>query len=217
MIYHLHLTSERILTLRKHSERWTPINLLYVNRIIYNEAFFYLYSKGDFVLAVRPQDTFLRRDALRASLSPHISARSEKLSQLISHISLEIHWRSVEYLSPDDHDSPSNKLKQAMHILGTSLSRLPALRTIDISFVHLRISDREDPNEKPLKYRIPGWLRGLKQIRRENEGVRIRMPLEGPVSTEELEHDQGIVDEESNRCMELKEDLEEFVGWRKEF
>ena len=221
MIYHLHLTSERILPRRRRSERWTPINLLYVNRIIYKEAFSHLYSKGDFVLAVRPQsisvlDTCLRKRALRASQGPDIFARSKELSQLIRHISLDIHWCSVEHLRPRNPQSPSNMLKTSMHIMATSLSRLPALRTIDISFVHLKLIGSQDSNAAPPKYRIPGWLRGLKLVRRANDMVRIGMPLEGPVSTEELERDQGIVDEDENFWKELLEDHDEFIGWYKE-
>ena len=70
----------------------------------------------------------------------------------------------------------------------------------------------EQPKSAQPKYRIQGWLRGLKRVWRENEEVRIRMPLDGPVSTEELAHHQGFVDEQRNCLMELGENCEELLG-----
>ena len=115
MIYHLHLTSERMVPLHTYG-RWAPIDLLY------NEAFFHLYSRGGFVLELRPHsipglDTRLRTKAHSASQRFEIFAPSTKLSQLIRYITLDIHWLSNEYRRYNEsRNGPSSckMLKQAM-------------------------------------------------------------------------------------------------------
>ena len=104
MIYDHHLTSEKIA--RRHAidtGRWTPIDLLYVCRTIYDEAFPHLYTKGEFVLEARPWNIFglatvyeTRDPKSDVALGTFKTfAKSEKIRDLIRHIRLEIHWPSV--------------------------------------------------------------------------------------------------------------------------
>ena len=227
MIYHLHLTSEKIVP--RHiamTKRWTPIDLLYVNRTIYEEAFFYLYTKGDFVLAVRPGNIFSLSTCFEpnnATISFKVFAKSQKALDIIKHISLEIHWPSVEYSRLIDcgsrWDLPTTdaSLKQTITTVGAMLAGLPSLRTIDVSWIRMivRPYDTMGPVPPP-KYKIPLWLRGLKQVRRGNEKVFIRMPLKGPISTEELARDQEDRGEFSNELRESIEDAQEVQGCLRE-
>ena len=64
----------------------------------------------------------------------------------------------------------------------------------------------------PPFYKIPGWLRGLKRVRRSNERVDVRMPVGGVVSTEELRRDQEDLGLVSNTLRELLEDSMELLG-----
>ncbi|CAF9904443.1 MAG: hypothetical protein ALECFALPRED_008556 [Alectoria fallacina] len=228
MIYHHHLTSERVVP--RHVEvtkRWTPINLLYVNRTVYNEAFFHLYTKGDFILEVRPGSIFglatcRGTTQTGAIVGLRYFVKSQKILDLIRHIDLEIHWPSVEYSRLMDRDSGrvactmNDRLKQTMAAVGAMLSALPGLRTIDVSWCHMTISSIELTKAAPPMYKIPVWLRGLKQVRRKNEKVLIRMPLQGSTTTKELAEEQDDRDEFSNLLKEIKEDLLELQGNLKE-
>ncbi len=220
IIYYYHLTSKRILPrYPSFTKRWTPIDLLYVNRTIYNEAFFHLYTKGEFVLAVRPESiyglaTCYSTSDPNANLSLAIFMRSEEMLGLIRHVSLNIHWPSREYSALMDHGShwktPSTgeMLQETIATVGAMLSRLPQLRTIGISWHPMTVRASDGEESAPPKFTIPGWLRGLEQIRWGNENVRIRMPLEGPVSTEELARNQMGRDDVEDTNRELWEDLE---------
>lgn len=228
MIYHHHLTSKRIVP--RHpalTTRWTPIDLLYVCRAIYNEAFFHLYTRGDFVLAVRPESIFALSTCWGTNnTSPDISlesfVKSQKILDLIRHIDVQIHWPSVEYCKLMDRGSrgetPSTDklLKQTMATVGAMLSELPCLRSIDVSWFHMTVRASELTKAAPPTYRIPVWLRGLKQIRRKNEKVDIRMPLTGPISTKELAEEQQDRGEFLNVLREVRENLQDIQGDLKE-
>lgn len=218
MIYHHHLTSERIAPrYAALTKRWTPIDLVYVSRTIYSEAVFHLYTKGEFVLAVRPESVFcLATCPGKADLE--IFAKSQKTMDLIRHIALEIHWPSVEYsklvdrgCSRDDFKTDT-MFKQTIATVGAILAGLPMLRTIDVSWFQMTVHELPLIEAAPPRYKIPIWLRGLKQVRRKNEKVLIRMPLKGPISTEELAWDQEDRGEIVNLLMEMKEDVQELQG-----
>lgn len=222
MIYHHHLTARRILP-RHHflAKRWTPINLLYVCRTIYDEAFFHLYTKGEFVLAIRPEiicglATCRGMDDISGSVAFELFVKSEKIRHIIRHIALDIHWPSIEYsvfMGSDDTPTLDQMLKQTMAAVGPMLSPLPGLRTIDISWLHMTLSVEELEKISPPSYKIPRWLRGLKEVRRRsNEKVLIRMPVKGPISTEQLERDQQDMGNISNCIAEMKEDVAEMLG-----
>ena len=220
MIYHNHLTSEPILPRYPFfNKRWTPIDLLYVNRTIYNEAFFHLYTRGEFVLAVRPESIFglatcLGMTDVSASNGLELFVKSKKILHLLRNIALDIHWPSIEYSELMDcdrnQDTPTTNemLKQNMATVGAMLSRLPGLRIIDVSWLHMTVYRSEVIATAPSKYRIPVWLRGLKQVRRKNEQVLIRMPSKSPISTEQLSKDQAL-GEDLNTLREIGEDLAE--------
>ncbi len=228
MIYHLHLTSEKIVP--RHTaltKRWTPIDLLYVSRTIYNEAFFHLYTKGDFVLIVRPESVFglatcCEPNNINATVSFEAFMRSQKVLDIIRHISLEIHWPSVEYSRLIDcgsrWDVPTTdaSLKQTVTTVGAMLAGLPGLRTIDISWIRMIVKVYEVTESTPPKYKIPLWLRGLKQVRYGNKKVLIRMPLEGPISTEELARGQEDRGRLLNVLREIREDVQEAQGCLRE-
>lgn len=224
MIYHHHLTSKRIVP--RHpalTKRWTPIDLLYVNRTIYNEAFFHLYTRGDFVLAVRPESIFGLSTCWGTNdVSPGIALefflKSQKTVNVIRHIDVQIHWPSIEYCKLMDRGSsleaPSTDkmLKQTMTTVGAMLAELPCLRSIDVSWYHMTVSVSEATKAAPPTYRIPVWLRGLKQVRRKNEKVDIRMPLKGPISTKELAEEQKDRGEFLNVLREVRENLLDIQG-----
>ena len=224
MIYHYHLTSKKIeprhVTLTK---RWTPIDLLYVNKTIYEESFFHLYTRGDFVLEVRPEQicglaTRCGTMYPNATVGLEMFAKNPKIAESIRHISLEIHWPSIEYcklidrLSRAQEPSMDVLLKKAMAMLGAILSGLPGLRTIEVSWICRPVCAPECPRAEPPKYKILPWLRSLKQVRRENEKVLIRMPLQGSISTEELAQEQKDMSEIMTKLREIREDLEELQG-----
>ena len=220
MIYHHHLTSAKILPRHQFfTQRWTPIDLLYVSRTIYNEAFFHLYTKGEFVLAIRPGSIFglstcWGTDNVSASVGLEPFVKSKKILHLIRHIALHIHWPSADYprlmnrYPSRDTPTTDEQLQQTMTIVGTMLSRLPALRIIDVSWLQMAQS-RECA---PPKYKIPAWLRGLKQVRRKNEKVLIRMPRKGSISTEQLSRDQTDLGYICNTLKEIREDVQELQG-----
>ncbi|KAL9132885.1 MAG: hypothetical protein Q9175_005935 [Cornicularia normoerica] len=220
-IYHHHLTSEQIVP--RHAaltKRWTPIDLLYVSRTIYNEAFFHLYTKGEFVLAIRPESIFglatcWGTSSISAGVGLEMFVKSQSILDLIRHIVLEIHWPSVKYSKLMDREpsrvasTTDSMLSQTMVTVGGMLLSLPRLRTIDVSWFHMTVCASELTEAAPPIHKIPGWLRGLKQVRRTNEKVLIRMPWKGPISTEELaldQEDRGVI---SNLCREIVEDLRE--------
>ena len=220
IIYHYHLTSEKIVP--RHvalTKRWTPIDLLYVSRTVYNEAFFHLYTKGEFVLSIRPESIFglatcLATDDISADAGLQMFGMSSKSLELIRNIVLKIHWPSVEYSKIMDRglrgDAPTTDvmLKRTVVTAGAMLSGLSELRTIDVAWSHMTVQASELTEAAPPAYKIPIWLRGLKQVRRKNEKVLIRMPLKGPVSTEELSRDQEDGGEMVNTCREIWEDIE---------
>ena len=222
MIYHNHLTSERILPRYPFfNERWTPIDLLYVSRTIYNEAFFHLYTRGEFVFAVRPETisglaTCLGMTDVSASNGLEPFVKSKKILHLLRNIALEIHWPSLNYSKLMDRgrnqDVPTmnDMLTQTMATVGAMLSHLPGLRIIDVSWHHMTLYVSELTATAPSKYRIPVWLRGLKQVRRKNEQVLIRMPSKSPISTEQLSRDQAP-GKNLDVLREMAENLAEFV------
>lgn len=205
LIYHHHLTSGRIVPRKPaFTQRWTPIDLLYVCRTIYSEAFYHLYTKGEFVLAIRPESvvglaTSLLTDDISSSDGPEIFVKSQIIRSLIRHIHLKIHWPSVGYAKMMDYGisdtTPTTNvmLKKTIATVGAMLSKLPSLRTVDVSWSHMTVLAVESTRAAPPRYRIPGWLRGLEQVRRTNREVLIRMPLVGPISTEERAKRQEIV------------------------
>ena len=229
IIYHYHLTSEKIVP--RHvalTKRWTPIDLLYVSRTIYNEASFHLYTKGEFVLAIRPESIFglatcLATSDISAGVGLEIFVTSSKILELIRNIVLEIHWPSVEYSKLMDRgsreDAPTTDvmLKQTVMTVGAMLSGLPELRTIDVAWSHMTVLGSELTEAAPPVYKIPIWLRGLKQVRRKNEKALIRMPLKGPISTEELSKDQEDRGAMVNTCQEIREDIEDLREYLKQF
>lgn len=229
IIYHYHLTSEKIVP--RHvalTKRWTPIDLLYVSRTVYNEAFFHLYTKAEFVLSIRPESIFglatcLATDDISAGVGLEMFGMSSKNLELIRNIVLKIHWPSVEYSKIMDHglrgDAPTTNvmLKRTMVTAGAMLSGLPELRTIDVAWSHMTVQASELTEAAPPAYKIPIWLRGLKQVRRKNEKVLIRMPLKGPVSTEELSRDQEDRGETENTYREIREDLENLREYLRRF
>lgn len=224
MIYHHCLTSETIVPrYSAWTKRWTPIDLLYVNRTIYNEAFFHLYTKGEFVLVIRPESLFALASCwatndISASVGLELFFKTKRILDLIRHIRLEIHWPSVQYSTLMDRKisrrapTTDNMLKRTIRTTGAMLSELPALRTIDVSWYHMTVCPWELAKVAPPDYKIPVWLRGLKQVRRKDEKVLIRMPSTGPVSTEELAQGQGDRDELANLLKEVREDLQELKG-----
>lgn len=229
MIYHLHLTSTRIIP--RHTaltKRWTPIDLLYTSRTIYHEAFFHLYTQGKFVLVVRPEIIFglatcRGANDVSASFGLELFMKSQKIQDLIKQIELEIHWPSVEYAKLMDldysQDAPTtdSMLKQTMFTVGAMLSELPGLRTIDISWFHMALFAWEVTEVvPPPTYKTRLWLRGLKQVRRKNENVLIRMPSNGPISTKDLAEEQEDRGEISNRFREIREDIRELQGCLRE-
>ena len=102
--------------------------------------------------------------------------------------------------------------KQTIATVGAILAGLPMLRTIDVSWFQMTVHELPLIEAAPPRYKIPIWLRGLKQVRRKNEKVLIRMPLKGPISTEELAWDQEDRGEIVNLLMEMKEDVQELQG-----
>ena len=221
IIYHYHLTSERIVA--RHmtlTKRWTPIDLLYVSRTVYNEAFFHLYTKGEFLLSIRPESIFglatcLATNDISAGVGLEIFAMSSKILEIIRNIVLEIHWPSVEYAKLMDRasheDAPTTDvmLKRTVTTAGAMLSGLPELRIIDVAWSHMTVRVSELTEAAPPVHKIPVWLRGLKQVRRKNKKVLVRMPLKGPVSTEELSRDQEERGAITNMCREIREDIED--------
>ena len=229
VIYHYHLTSEQIvprhMTLTK---RWTPINLLYVSRTVYNEAFYHLYTKGDFVLSIRPESIFglatcLATSDIIAGVGLEIFHMSSKSLELIRNIVLKIHWPSIEYStlmdcsSPEDAPTLNVMLKQTVTTAGAMLSGLPELRTIDVAWSHMTVCASERTEAAPPGYKILVWLRGLKQVRRKNARVLVRMPLESPVSTEELAREQEDRGRIANICGEIREDIEDLTEHLKRY
>ena len=224
LIYHHHLTSEKIPP--RHvalTKRWTPINLLYVSRTVYNEAFFHLYTNGEFVLAIRPESIFglatcRGTSDIAADVGLETFVKSQKILNLIRHIDLEIHWPSVEYsqfmdcISDKTAPTMDSMLRHTIGAVGAMLSRLSGLRTVNISWFHMTVRASDPTEAAPPHYKIPGWLRGLKQIRRNNQNVLVRMPWKGPVSTEELAKEQEDRGEMSNLLRELREDIRELRG-----
>lgn len=223
MIYHHHLTSTKILPRHKpFTQRWTPIDLLYVSRTIYNEAFFHLYTKGEFVLAIGPGSivglsTCWGTDDVSASVGLEMFVENKNILHLIRHIGLHIHWPSADYSrlmnrhSSRDTPTVDEQLQQTMTIVGTMLSRLPALRIIDVSWLQAT-SLAQSRECAPPKYKVPALLRGLKQVRRKNEKVLVRMPRKGPISTEQLARDQADLGYICNTLREIREDLQELQG-----
>ena len=221
VIYHHHLTSEQIVP--RHvtlTKRWTPINLLYVNRTVYNEAFFHLYTRGDFVLSIRPESMFglatcLATSDINAGLGLELFRMSSKNLELIRNIVLEIHWPSIEYSKIMDRgahqDAPTTDvmLRQTVTTVGAMLSVLPELRIIDVAWSHMTVCLSELIEASPPVHKIPVWLRGLKQVRRKNKKVLVRMPWESPISTEELSRDQEDRGAIINMCREIREDIED--------
>lgn len=231
MIYHYHLTSEKIPhrwhQFREFTTRWAPINLLYVNRTIYNEAFFHLYTKGEFVLDVTPDcirglATLHDMENINASVGLELFFNSPKTVGLIRHVALDLHWPTTEYANLKDqlcerHAFPTDKMfEQTMAKMGAMLSDLPALRTIDVLWLSITKRESRFIEAAPPRYKIPIWLRGLKHVRRKNEKVLIRMPLKGPISTEELEQDQEDRGELLNLLIEVKEDIQALRGFLEE-
>lgn len=228
IIYHYHLTSAKIVP--RHvvlTKRWTPIDLLYVSRTIYKESFFHLYTRGDFILVVRPEQicglaTRCGMLYANATVGLEMFAKSPRISESIRHISLEIHWPSIEYsklinrLSRGDEPSMDSLLKKAMATVGAILSGLPGLRTVEVSWVCRPVSAPEWPRAEPPTYKILPWLRSLKQLRRTNEKVLIRMPLQGSISTGELAREQEDTGEVFTQLREIMEDLEELQGCLKD-
>ena len=224
VIYHYHLTSEPIVP--RHAtltKRWTPIDLLYVNHTIYNEAFFHLYTKGDFVLSMRPDSIFglatcIATVDINAGAGLEIFHMSSKVLELIRNIVLKIHWPSIEYsrlmdrgyLGAHEH-APTVEfmLKRTVTTAGAMLSSLPELRTIDVAWSHMTVDASELTQAAPPVPKIHVWLRGLKQVRRNNQNVLVKMPLNGPLSTEELSRDQEDRGAISNTCREIREDIED--------
>lgn len=223
MIYHYHLTSERILP--RHTsitKRWTPIDLLYVCRTIYNEAFFHLYTKGDFVIQARPEPVFALATCretkdINGSVGLETFVRSKKIMHLIRYIDLEIHWPSVQYARSMSGGFGWNIAttitgEMTMETVGAMLSNLPALRTINVSWCHMTVCASEPIEAAPPKYRFPLLLRGLKHVRRRNENVLIRLPAKGPMSTEELAEEQSDIGEVLNCLREVRENIEDLEG-----
>ena len=227
-IYHYHLTSRRILPRHQFlAKRWTPINLLYVCRTIYHEAFYHLYTKGEFVLAVRPESIFglgtcWGMNDVSASVGSELFLKSEGILRIVRHIALDIHWPSIEYSILMDGGlsqrtlTMEEMLKQTMAVVGTMLSPLPGLRIIDVSWLQMKLRVRESEEIAPPTYNIPGWLRGLKQVRRKNDRVLIRMPLKGPISTEQLSRDQEDKGPLTNFIRETREDMERLKAFLSE-
>ena len=228
MIYRHCLTSKRILPRRRCSaRRWTPINLLYVCHQIYDEAFRHLYTKGEFVFQVRPQIIFgIATPWGSVDSIPRIGLKlflvSQKAINLIEHIVLQIRWPTIEYSIVMNRHSEHTMdviLKQTMATAGSTLSYLPALRTIDISWFQLKLG-LPSVETAPPKYKVPRYLRGLKLVRWKNKKVCIRMPANGPISTEELAKAQEGENDFANHCKEMDEDCDEsrghlsqFFGW----
>lgn len=100
-------------------------------------------------------------------------------------------------------------LKRTVTTVGAMLSGLPKLRTIDVAWSHMTVHASELTKAAPPVHKIPVWLRGLKQVRRKNKEVLVRMPLNGPVSTEELSRDQKDRGAISNTFREIQEDIED--------
>ena len=157
----------------------------------------------------------------------HISAnvglewfvKCDKIVHLIRHITLDIHWPTSRYSSVIDRRprrTESNLLKQTMATVGTMVSHLPALRTVDVSWSQIRLS-RSDPEESsPSVCKTLIWLRGLQQARRRNESVLIRMPPTSLMSTEELARCQEDLGPVRNLVREFKEDLRELMEFADE-
>lgn len=227
MIYHYHLTSEKIAhrcqRFRNLTTRWTPINLLYVSRTIYNEAFLHLYTKGEFVLDVRPNwirglATFHDMRDINARVGLEMFFKSPRIVGLIRHITLHLRWPTAAYAKLKRRRynrlafPPYNMFEKTMAKMGAMLSDLPALRTIDILWFGMTKRGSKLIEEVPPRYKVPILLRGLKHVRRKNEKVLIRMPSNGLTSTEELERDQEDRGELLNRLTEIKEDIEAWRG-----
>ena len=224
MIYHYHLTSKRIVP--RHpalTKRWTPIDLLYVSREVYNEAFVHLYTRGDFVLAVRPESIFglstcWGTNETSPSVSLELFLKSPNIQDLIRHIDVQIYWPSVKYYQLRDRGisverpSTNKMLQQTMDSVGAMLSELPCLRSIDVSWFHMTVRASELTQAAPPTYRIPVWLRGLKQVRRKNKKVVTRMPLTGPISTKELAEKQRDRSKTFNRLREHGENIQALRG-----
>lgn len=227
MIYHHHLTSKRIETRWRSLTGWTPINLLYVSRTIYNEAFFHLYTKGEFVLDVRPHRilglaTYHEMRYQIATVALETFVKSPKILGLIRHIALDVHWPSVGYSKLTDRlgersTFPTRSMfEQTMAKVGAMLSDLPALRTIDVLWFETTEDESLLIELAPPRYAIPVWLRGLKHVRRKNEKVLIRMPSESPISTGELARNQEDRDEVLDLLIEVREDVEALQGYLQE-
>ena len=229
VIYHYHLTSEQIVP--RHvtlTKRWTPINLLYVCRTVYNEAFFHLYTRGEFVLSIRPESIFglatcLATSDISAGVGLERFRLSTKTLEIIRNIVLKIHWPSIEYSKIMDRgcreDAPTTDvmLKRTVMTAGAMLSGLPELRIIDVAWSHITVCASELTEASPPIHKIPVWLRGLKQVRRKNKTVLVRMPLKSPISTEELSKDQEDRGAMINTCREISEDIEDLREYLKQF
>lgn len=112
-----------------------------------------------------------------------------------------------------------------MAAVGTMLSRLPGLRTIDISWPQMTL--RIEGLEKTVP---PGHkMQRFKQVRRRNkEKLLFRLLANGPVSTEQLEMDPrdmgkepnilGVMREEPNNLGVMREDeVAEMLGLLREW
>lgn len=225
MIYHHVLTSRRIHPRHRFlARRWTPINLLYVCRTIYDEAFFHLYTRGKFVIAVRPEfvfglATWVEMYDISGGIAIEWFVKSERIRRIIRHIALDIHWPTIEYVvfmgsgRSRNGDFANEMLEQSMAAVGRMLSPLPGLRTIDISWIKTTLHVGGLEGIAPRTYMIPAWLRGLKYIRRRSNGkVLIRMPAQGPISTEQLELDQQDMGHVWNLLKESLEDMAKIRG-----
>lgn len=179
-----------------------PDAILGVNRQIYEEASHALYSPYSLWIYIstdtRDLERYLRRE--------------QQVLRYTAMIQLQICWPQRGWYASsttgDRHGPAVMELEANIKTVCALLTRTPNLmphnlRTVRIEFVAERGS-------RPLKHRIPGLLRPLKQLRRARPGIVVKMPHGCPVSTAELAEQQQECPFESER--EHVEDLEELQG-----
>ena len=178
-----------------------PYAFLSINKQIYAEAMHVHVPRRPegFIIAVHAAVT---RDLPTASHLDVISlaiAHLQRRWHILLHvrtIRLTIFWLNyniLEWTGNGQKDSYSvEALKKEIEMMcDFGLAKMPNLRTIQIQFF---CGPRTSSGWVPLcppKHRIPGLLRPLKVVWRENPGVVVELPEDCPISSAELAQQRG--------------------------
>lgn len=174
---------------------------LSINKQIYAEAMHILVPRSPEVFSItvhaaeiQDTPTVSHLDVLNLAI-----AQLQRQWHILLHlrtIHLKIFWMNHDILvwsknGPKDSLSVKVLKKEIQMVCEFGLAKMPNLRTIQISFLcGPRISSPWVPLCPP-KHRIPGLLRPLKVVWRENPGVVVELPEDCPISSAELAQHRG--------------------------